>query len=326
MSQVNGALGRTFCEKYNLLFFPGNGSASTFVMAEKSEELADHLSRGRPSNIHRPTTYPCTVVNPGNSQKVKIQPLIGTSDDGVYLNPADIHKLGLGDTGQTVATRHGPCKVYSGVSFFFENDHNGGTIRYHVPHILCLEGDTAYSDATFNTKKEGIIGLPRIDNHLIFIHLMHVHVIDLSIVPSFQQYLTHMIPLTAIKFDRNVRAHLPPPGTCIADFSAVYDAARKHRAPPYRVLLQDMSVPLLRYRDECRTCRKRENPQDGIKLRICSRCTKEGRKARALYCGEACQRADWKKHKAEHAGTQPWDIQNTYPDMVVVPPPEERHQ
>ncbi|KAK0462302.1 uncharacterized protein EV420DRAFT_1523975 [Desarmillaria tabescens] len=105
-------------QRFSLLFFPGNGSASTFLMAGKGEEMAHHLSRGRPSNIRRPTTYPCTVVNPGNSQKVKVQPLIGTSDDGVYLNPADIHKLGLGDTGQTIVTRHGPCKVYSGVSFF----------------------------------------------------------------------------------------------------------------------------------------------------------------------------------------------------------------
>ncbi|PBK64996.1 hypothetical protein ARMSODRAFT_1022701 [Armillaria solidipes] len=133
-----------------------------------------------------------------------------------------------------------------------------------------------------------------------------------------------MIPLTSVKFDKDIRAHLPPPGTCIADFSTVYSAALIHRSPPYHVLLRDTTVPILRYRDGCRTCRKRENPQDGVKLRICSRCTKESRQARALYCGEVCQRADWKKHKEEHAGTQPWGIENNLPDMVVVPPPAER--
>ncbi|KAK0437409.1 hypothetical protein EV421DRAFT_1828856 [Armillaria borealis] len=71
-----------------------------------------------------------------------------------------------------------------------------------------------------------------------------------------------------------------------------------------------MSVPLL-YRDERRMCRKRDNPQDGVELRICLRCTKEGRKTCPLYCGEACQRADGKKHKAEHVGTQPWGIENS---------------
>lgn len=215
---------------------------------------------------------------------------------------------------------------YSGVSFFFEHDHNGGAVHYHVSHVLCLPVDAVYSDATLDTKKEGIIGIPRIDNYLIFLHRCHIHLIHLSIVPSLQQYFMHIIPFTSVKFDKDLCAHLPPPGTCIADFSTVYTTALRHRAPPYHVLLQATTAPILRYRDECRTCRKRQNPQDGVKLQICSRCTKEGRKARVLYCGEACQRADWKKHKAEHAGTHPWAIEINYPDMVIVPPPAERDE
>ncbi|PBK64988.1 hypothetical protein ARMSODRAFT_1022692 [Armillaria solidipes] len=53
------------------------------------------------------------IANPENSRKVKAQPLIGTSDNGVHLIPSDIYKLGLNDTitGQTVVTRHGSCRV-----------------------------------------------------------------------------------------------------------------------------------------------------------------------------------------------------------------------
>ncbi|PBK95074.1 hypothetical protein ARMGADRAFT_1028503 [Armillaria gallica] len=274
MSRVRGALGRSFFEvtkvsdvvsdRIQLALFPRHwieqclphdGEKSGLGQPSKQREAIKHPSSDYISLLYR------------NSREVKFQLLIGTSDDAVYLVPSDIYKPGLSDTGQTVVTRH---------------------VHYHVPHVLCLPVDTVYSDATLDTKKEGIIGIPRIDSHLIFIHRFHFHLIDLSIVPSLQQYFTHMIPLTSVKFDKDLRAHLLPPGTCIADFSAVYATAFRYRAPPYRVLLQDTTVPILRCQDECRTCRKQQNPQDVVKLRICSRYTKEDRKARALYCGEAC--------------------------------------
>ncbi|KAK0207472.1 hypothetical protein IW262DRAFT_533943 [Armillaria fumosa] len=122
---------------------------------------------------------------------------------------------------------------YSGILFFFEHDYNGDTIHYHVSHIFRLAVDVVYSEATLDTKQEGIIGIPRLDNHLIFVHRSHIHLIDLSIVPSLPQYFAHMIPLTSVKFGRGMRAHLPPPGTCIADLFSVCATALNHRAPPY---------------------------------------------------------------------------------------------
>ncbi|PBK95082.1 hypothetical protein ARMGADRAFT_1077843 [Armillaria gallica] len=107
----SGLVGRSLSEHHSLLFPPGIDADGVLLMAEKSQSLADYLS----------TIYPCTIVNRGTLRKVKIQPLIGPADDAVYLNPSDIQKLGLNDTGHTIGTRQGPCKVYSGVSFF-END------------------------------------------------------------------------------------------------------------------------------------------------------------------------------------------------------------
>ncbi|SJL15180.1 uncharacterized protein ARMOST_18666 [Armillaria ostoyae] len=103
MSKVSGALARTF---FKLALFPRPWHQQYLPHDRESQDLADHLSSRRPSNIRRPTTYPCTIVDPENSRKVKVQPLIGTSDDGVHSIPSDIHKLGLSDTGQTVVTRH----------------------------------------------------------------------------------------------------------------------------------------------------------------------------------------------------------------------------
>ncbi len=122
-----------------------------------------------------------------------------------------------------------------------------------------------------------------------------------------------MVPLRDIRFDRNPRPRFPPPGAYITDLSPIYGAAHMYRAPPYTILRQDMT-PMLRYLEACGTCQKRE----GVNLRIYSQCTKEGRKTRALYCGETCQRADWQRHKVEHSGTQPWDVENNCTRMVVI--------
>ncbi|KAK0462310.1 uncharacterized protein EV420DRAFT_1523999 [Desarmillaria tabescens] len=313
---ANGSVGRAFFERHSVLFFPGFDTIGVLLMEEKSQELAAHLNSGRPTNIRRPITYPCTVVNRVNSRKVKIQPHIGSSDDGVYLKLSDIQRLGLNDTGYTVVTRQGPCKVYSGVTFFFQNDYNNGIFRYHVPNILGLVADTVHSDATFNTRKEGIIGIPRIDKHLVFIHHSDVYIIHLSALSSLAQYFTNMVPLSDVAFDSALRPQFPSTGTYVADFSSVYSTALACQAPPYNVFRQNMTIPSFCFYEACRTCHKREGIS--CKLRICSQCKKEGRKMRALYCGEACQRADWQRHKAEHAGTQPWDV-NSRPDIVVVP-------
>ncbi|PBK65013.1 hypothetical protein ARMSODRAFT_449793 [Armillaria solidipes] len=210
-------------------------------MAEKDHSLADHLSSGRPTNILRPPTYPCTVVNRRTSRKVKIQPLIGSADDGVYLNPPDIQKLGLNDTGHTIATHQGPSRVYSGVSFSFKNQDGDGVVRYDVPYVLALVVDAVHSDTTFNTKRDGIVGIPHIDKHLVSIHCSDVYLVNLSVLPSLAQYFTKMVPLCDARFDRNLRPRITPPWTYITDFSTIYSAALTYRAPLYNVLLQHMA-------------------------------------------------------------------------------------
>ncbi len=66
-------------------------------------------------------------------------------------------------------------------------------------------------------------------------------------------------------------------------------------------------------------CQKRE----GVISRICSPRTKEDRKTWALHGGGIFQRADWQRHKAEHPATQPWDVDNNCPRMVVIYPSRE---
>ncbi|PBK95115.1 hypothetical protein ARMGADRAFT_1077888 [Armillaria gallica] len=192
-------------------------------------------------------------------------------------------KIGLNDTGHTVGTRQGLCRVFSGV-LFSEND---GAARYHVLYVLALAADAVHSDVTFNIQRDGIVGILHIDKYLVFIHRRDVYLVNLAVLSSLAHYFTKMVPLHAVRFDRNLCPGFPPPGTYIADFSTIYSAALTYRAPPYNVLLQDI-IFMLRCLEACRTCQK----QEGVKFRICSQCTKEGRKTWALYCGETCQRAD----------------------------------
>ncbi|KAK0431399.1 hypothetical protein EV421DRAFT_1853727 [Armillaria borealis] len=144
-----------------------------------------------------------------------------------------------------------------------------------------------------------------IGKHLVFIHYSDVYLVDLSVLSSLAQCFTNIVPLRDIRFDRNLRPRFSPTGAYITDFSTIYSAAL-YRAPSYNVLPRDMTVPMLRHPESCRTCQKRE----GVISRICLQCTKEDRKTWALHGGETYQRADWQRHEAEHAGTQPWGVEN----------------
>ncbi len=59
-----------------MAIFPGIDVDGVLLMAEKGHSLVDHLSSGRPTNIHRLTTYPCTVVNRRTSQKIQVRQLM----------------------------------------------------------------------------------------------------------------------------------------------------------------------------------------------------------------------------------------------------------
>lgn len=91
-----------------------------------------------------------------------------------------------------------------------------------------------------------------------------------------------------------------PTGAYITDFSTIYSAAL-YRAPLYNVLLQDIP-PMLCYPEACRTCQR--EGQFTYLLAVY-----EGTAGRRGRCtAETCQRADWRRRKVEHAGTQPWGV------------------
>jgi hypothetical protein len=172
-----------------------------------------------------------------------------------------------------------------------------------------------HADAQTNNKKEGIIGLPRIDRHLIFMHRGDIHMIDLAILPSLADYfpgpdkLASMKSMTVVKPGEDD----PPPedNTPPATFDQRLQAARNYRAPLFRafdVVPTDMAVMSLC--PQCRVCEKFEDLSGGFKILRCAQCKVEKRRHRALYCSEECQKIDWKaRHKEEHAGTRPWDSQ-----------------
>ncbi|KAK0437408.1 hypothetical protein EV421DRAFT_1029922 [Armillaria borealis] len=194
MSRVSGALGRSSFKEYSLLFFPGNGSTG----GHQTSVVPLHIfALSSIPEIHGKSRYQAPFEFFSLICCLRVQPLIGTSDDGVHLIPSDIYKLGLNDTitGQTVVTRHGSCRVYSCVSFFFENDHNGRAICRRVDHASFAWQETSFTlIQCWTPRKKESPGIPRIDNHLVFIRRCYSHLIDLSIVPSLQQYFAHMIP------------------------------------------------------------------------------------------------------------------------------------
>ncbi|KAJ7597783.1 hypothetical protein C8J56DRAFT_1159615 [Mycena floridula] len=102
---------------------------------------------------------------------MNIKPLIGTADDGLYMRLQDITELSLKDLNRTVATRQGDCKVFEGVTYHIPDDYNKGQIVYRTPH---------------NTKKEGILGVPRIYRHLVFFNRGNTRIIDMALVPALR--------------------------------------------------------------------------------------------------------------------------------------------
>lgn len=212
------------------------------------------------------------------------------------------------------------CLRYVGATFRFPNDHNCGTVEYHVPVVLGLNHDVAKTrraDASLNTKKEGIIGVPQLKEHLIFMHRGDVHMIDLSVIraspSSFAEYFTSLSPISDILKQLNGSTPLRdsevaarPPITldhCLA-------VAAQSRIPPYNPFIaRDNVLPaIIGLVERCRTCGKQANSDAGIKMALCVQCKVEKRVHRALYCNRECQTADWKaRHKQEHAGTRAWD-------------------
>ncbi|KAL1713650.1 hypothetical protein EV715DRAFT_258199, partial [Schizophyllum commune] len=59
------------------------------------------------ASVHIPVYSPIPRVR--STRRSKIQPLIGTADDGLYLRESDIKRLGLRFTGRTEYTRQGAC-------------------------------------------------------------------------------------------------------------------------------------------------------------------------------------------------------------------------
>ncbi|KAK0488728.1 hypothetical protein IW261DRAFT_1441209 [Armillaria novae-zelandiae] len=167
-------LGQPLFLQLDLLFFPGPDKVNNYVMFEKGGELAAKLQgmrHARPSNVRRPCTHPCTITNNVNAKSLTLQPLIGSADEGLYMRRSDVEKLGLEFTGRQIDTRQGKCKVYKGASYRFQNDYNGSAVTYHAPYVLELESwvtKTLHAGASVNTKKEGIVGVPQLDRHLVF--------------------------------------------------------------------------------------------------------------------------------------------------------------
>ncbi|KIY49868.1 hypothetical protein FISHEDRAFT_40537, partial [Fistulina hepatica ATCC 64428] len=283
-----------------------------FMQALSADRLADQLrnlpASGRPDNVVRQLTYPCVVTANGTS--VEIQPLMGTADDGLYMRLSDIKKLGLTYTGRDFMTRQGMCRVYEGATFRFPNDYNGGIIEYHVPCVLGLPTsltDAIHSDAGANSKKQGIVGLPLLGKHCVFMHHGAAHVVDLTVTPALANYFAGIAPLNGMRISvsgaDDDRPASPPPHITLERCLAIAANPTK----PYELVDSMGSIAINGFAELCRQCGRAEDPNEGIKISCCSRCRDENRNPRAIYCSKTCQAADWRaRHKAEHAGTRPW--------------------
>ncbi|KAK0457746.1 uncharacterized protein EV420DRAFT_1547136 [Desarmillaria tabescens] len=319
-------LGRPLFLQLDLLFFPGPNKSNNYIMFEKGDELAAKLQEMRYAhlpNVRRHCTHPCTITNNANAKSLTLQPLIGTADDGLYMRRSDAEKLGLEFTGREIDTRQGKCKVYKGASYRFQNDYNGGAVTYHAPHVLVLESwvtKTLHANASTNAKKEGIVGVPQLDRHLVFFHHGDVHMIDLSVLPPLAEYFTNLTPLANLipAVDRGNTEDETPQGTQSmteeppVDFATCLSIAQRFRAKKFDVFRhvpQDYVVNVI---EQCRTCKKNEDRKTRCKLSMCTLCKEENRSRRALYCSQECQTMDWKaRHKEEHSGARPWEDEST---------------
>lgn len=309
-------LGQPLFLQLDLLFFPGPDKANNYIMFKKGDELAAKLQEmryARPSNVRRPCTHPCTITNNVNAKSLTLQPLIGSADEGLYMRRSDVEKLGLEFTGRQIDTRQGKCKVYKGASYRFQTDYNGGAVTYHAPYVLELESwvtKTLHARASINTKKEGIVGVPQLDRHLVFFHHGDVHMVDLSILPSLGEYFTSLTPLSnllsAVGRDR-LEDEIPNARSSV-DFSTCLSIAQGFRAKKFDVFRHIPQDYVMNVIEQCRTCGKNENRKTRSKLSMCTLCKEESRPRRALYCSQECQTADWKaRHKEEHSGARPWE-------------------
>ncbi|KAI1794819.1 hypothetical protein LXA43DRAFT_970936 [Ganoderma leucocontextum] len=302
------------------------------------EELATALTAmlgGRPLDVERNCTYPCVVSNANKQSnvRVKIQPLIGTLDDGIYMRDLEIEKLGLNFTGMTVPTRHGQCRVFSGVRFRFPDDYNGGAITYSTEHVYELPThvtNSARSQHTSNLRKHGIIGVPLIAKHVAFVHYSNMYIIDISVVtasPFLRRCFERMSPLNALSVSKSKEERDTMslsfngfPGNAL---NIALEVARRYSPPPWSVFsVTRIGHPIMRIAETCRVC-KRVEGEDGVKLSICTKCLQEERPYRAVYCSRDCLSADWKqRHKAEHAGEREWDVEGAHdqPEPLLLGP------
>jgi len=182
---------------------------------------------------------------------------------------------------------------------------------YHIPHVFELPAYIAQAvntDSSSNNKKEGIIGIPRLDRHVVFTHRGDVHIIDLSVLPSLTEYFTQLSPLSNITIGNGPRQQQA--GTLPINLASCLALAVP--APPFdafAAVATDIAVRGLA--EQCRVCSKLEDLEHGVKMRLCSKCKDEARSRRALYCSKGCQAVDWNaRHKQEHAGTLQWDVRS----------------
>ncbi|KAM5538645.1 hypothetical protein V8D89_007674 [Ganoderma adspersum] len=327
MKSGTGALGQPFIEQVSICAFPAPSGAkmnpNQWIMLS-GEQLAAALAAmpgGRPSDVERNCTYPCVVSNANKQSnvRVKIQPLIGTLDDGIYMRDSEIEKLGLSFTGMTVPTRHGQCRVFSGVRFRFPDDYNGGEITYLTEHVYELPShvtSSARSQHTSNLRKHGIIGVPLIAKHVVFVHYSNMYIVDLSIVTAssiLRRCFEHMSPVNALSMSKSPEER-DTMSLCFSGFpgnalNIALEVARRYSPPPWSVFsVTRIGHPIMRIAETCRVCQRVEG--DGVKLSICTKCLQEERKYRAVYCSRECLSSDWKqRHKAEHAGEKEWEME-----------------
>ncbi|KAL1681980.1 hypothetical protein EV122DRAFT_260044, partial [Schizophyllum commune] len=110
-------LGRPVFETLDFIRFPSETIHDNqwIIAPPTGKKISDELAGMpfcRPSNLDlRQCTYPCVLTNTKGSKQtqIKIQPLIGTADDGLYLRESDIKRLGLRFTGRSEYTRQGAC-------------------------------------------------------------------------------------------------------------------------------------------------------------------------------------------------------------------------
>ncbi|KAI5898695.1 uncharacterized protein SCHCODRAFT_02612898 [Schizophyllum commune H4-8] len=322
--------GKPMFEQIDYIRFPSERMYHNqwFEDPNKGQRLSDLLAgmpHGRPSNVERMCTYPCVLTNaagPQKGAKVKIQPLIGSADDGVYLRESDIKKLGLRFTGRTMKTRQGECKVYEGaVVLSFPNDYNEGKTVYAAIHVLELPAwvyKGVRVDNTVNSKKHGIVGIHLLTQHVVYMHRGDTHLIDLGTLidtPALHDCCKTMTSFNSMRYEKRGPGQQlsmvlsPFPGDPLK--IALEVALRCPKRPPFTVfdVVPHRPTEVAMYLSEvCRVCGKVDG-SDGVKIVMCTRCVQEERPRRALYCSKECQRTDWReRHKAEHAGERPWEV------------------